>query len=209
MFNYKPEILRENFGNYIVPPETIGTIAIDIGCNNGGFLKKYINHFSEIHAYEPNTYLFNLLKEKYKKNNHVHLYNEALYHSPKHILSLVKYNHNDEDGSFACFTENTQEYWKLTNKICEVTTVDIETIIGRCSSKNIGYLKIDCETGEYDGLNKKDLSPFNYIGIELHCQLSQEKYTELYDYISITHNCGTPCNRIVGLNQELLFKKRE
>jgi FkbM family methyltransferase len=203
---YNVEVLRENFGTYIVPENCKGGIAVDIGCNNGCFLTRYSNYFREIHAYEPNIYLFNLLKKKYSNQQHIYFYNEAIYHTLNEVLSLVKYNHNDEDGSFAVFTDNSKEHWSLENEICKVKTVDIDTVVQRCSQRNIEYLKMDCETGEYYGLINKDLTPFKFIGIELHGQLSAARYRELYEYITSTHTCNIQC--IPGTNQEMLFSKK-
>jgi len=207
-FKYNVEYLRDNLGNYIVPEDSKDGIAIDIGANNGCFIEKYSNFFSEIHAYEPNTFLFNLLKNKYQSYPHIFLYNEAIYHTSNKEVSLTKYNHNDEDGSFAIYTDCSEQHWSSANEICKTNTVCLDSVVSRCSNKNISYLKMDCETGEYYGILNKDLTPFKYIGIELHFQMGISRYTELYNFIAKSHNCNLPCNFSVNVNQELLFTKK-
>ena len=98
------EQLRYNYGNYTIPADVHGGIAVDIGCNNGTFLLKNKNIFSKIHAYEPNKGLFDLL-QKVHNEQHITIFNNALDSVDGNIVNLAKYTFNDDDGSYGIYTE--------------------------------------------------------------------------------------------------------
>lgn len=203
---FKVNNLRHNFGHYPVPQVCKGGIAVDIGCNNGCFLSTYKNFFKEIHAYDANYFLIQKLKQEFADNKNIFLNNYAVSDKDNEILNLVKNKHTDEDGSFAIHKktiENFTDNWDANIVICEVKSISLDSITSKF--KTIDYLKIDCETSEYEFFMNKDLSNINYIGIELHNQLGLERYTELFNFISVTHDANQPCNYREMCHQEILF----
>lgn len=196
--------LIDNYGHYIVPDDCRGGIAIDIGCNNGGFLSRYCNFFDKITAFEPNINLFNLLNEKYKDNEKISINNKAVWSHDGVKLNLLKCLVNDDNGSYAIEKELAINVWDKDNIICSIDTISLDTIL-HLTNYHVDYMKIDCETSEYEFLLNKNLSNIKYIGIELHAQLGFDKYKELYEYISITHCCNQSLSYRQERHQEVLF----
>lgn len=203
---YKIENLRYNYGHYIVPDYVKGGIAVDIGSNNGCFIDKYKDFFNKIHAYEANYFLVEKLKEKYLEFDNIEINHNAVSEKSDEILKLIKYKCSDDDGSFAILKSYTKDLWDESEIICEVKSINIEQILEKCFNK-IDFLKVDCETSEYELLFNKDLSNIQCIAIELHNQLGIEKYTELYNFLLKTHKCDNACNFAENQHQELLFYK--
>lgn len=199
--------LRYNYGNYTIPKDVFGGVCVDIGCNNGSFLLNNLNNFKKIHAYEPNTELYHMLVAEYGKYNNISIYNNALSNIDDKRVVLVKNNFTDDDGSYGIYNEERADIWNKNNIICEINSISINTVLENIGGR-IDYLKMDCECGEYDGLLNKKIKDISYIGIEIHHQLGFDKYTELFDYISLTHVSDKPCNYTYDYNQEYLFKNK-
>jgi FkbM family methyltransferase len=194
-----------NLGNYIVPVETVNGICIDIGANLGDFTNKYTNHFKEIYYFEAQTKLYNELQERFKEKPNLLGYNKAVWSTSNEILKLVSHKNNDM-GSTGVKSELLNDGWsdEIVNEIESISLIDLLKTIPH---DIIDYLKIDCETSEYPFFINNDLSMFKYIGIELHCHLGLERYTELLNWINKTHvltQGDTAFNPI--LNKEVLYK---
>jgi FkbM family methyltransferase len=205
---YKIDNLRYNYGNYFIPEDSRNGIAIDIGCNNGCFIDYYKNFFNKIYAYEANFFLVEKLKEKFANNSNIEVNHYAVSNESNKIFKLVKHKESEDNGSFAILKDNTESQWDKSEVICEAKSINIEDIIDHCGGK-IDFMKIDCETSEYELLLNKDLSNVKYIAIELHNQLGIEKYIELHNFLSKTHNCNEKCNFIEMQNQEFLFYNKK
>ena len=200
---YSVKSLRYNLGNYEIPEEYLKGTAIDVGCNNGSFLHKYKNKFTCIHAYEPNKFLFDLLKNNYKQDGNITIFNEAVYSIPNNITRLIKHKYTDDNGSFTTSKDIKINEWDKNEIICEALTVDLKTILERVGNI-INVLKIDCENSEYSFLMEKDLSNINLIAIEIHHQLGEDKFVELFNFISKTHHAQSK-PYLSGVNQEFIF----
>lgn len=198
--------LLDNYGNYVIPDDCRNGIAVDIGCNNGGFIERYKDFFQKIYAYDANIFLVNLLKEKYKIYENIFIFNKAAWSKDNEQLKLLQCQFTQDNGSYAIEKNIEVNVWDKNKVICEVSTISLESILNTVD--NIDYLKIDCETSEYEFLLNKDLSNIKYIGMELHDQLGLTKYTELYNFISKTHSCNQELNYRSGHHQEILFTKK-
>jgi len=194
--------LKHNLGNYIVPENCINGIAVDVGANNGCFINDYKDFFSKIYAYEANFYLVKKLNEVYKNFKNIEIFNNAVSDSDDKILKLLAHKYTDDNGSY-CIKKNIQ-HQDWDEFVCEVNSISLETILKKHG--NIDYMKIDCETSEYEFLLNKNLSSIKYIALELHNQLGIEKYVELYNWICRTHSPNQKLNYIFGQHQEILFK---
>lgn len=194
-----------NLGNYTVPEEVFGGICVDIGSNVGSFLSGYSDRFSIINYYEPYSVCYNICKNLNIKNSVG--YNEAVYHTSDLTMELIPHSNNDS-GSTALKTDITTDThgWNPHNILEKVKTVNLEKILTRIGGY-VDYMKIDCETGEYNLLMHKDLASIKYIAIELHCQLEKDRWDELVSYLMRTHSLiSGDCHfdMIVG-NKEALF----
>jgi hypothetical protein len=87
----------------------------------------------------------------------------------------------------------------------KVNIIDIEEVIKRTGSENIDYMKIDCENSEYLILLNKDLSKIKYIGIEIHHQMGENKWNEIKEWVSKTHE-GFP--NYTKTNLEVLLTRK-
>jgi FkbM family methyltransferase len=201
---YKIDNLRYNYGNYFIPEDSRNGIAVDIGCNNGCFINHNKDFFKKIYAYEANFFLVEKLKEKFINNSNIEINHYAVSDESNKIFKLAKYKESEDNGSFAILKDNTQNQWDESEIICEAKSINLEDIISYCGGK-IDFMKIDCETSEYEFLLNKNLCDIKYIAIEFHNQLGIEKYTMLYNFLLKTHNCNKKCNFIEMQNQELLF----
>ena len=180
-------INENNLGNYIIPEDVFGGICIDIGANNGNFVKQNYSRFKEIYTYEP----IKILYEKILNFNidNVKVFNEAV--SDNIGETQIIFHTNTETGS-SSIRETIDNVIVLKNDwtndiINKVKSVDLETVINRTGSKYIDYLKMDCENSEFLILLNKDLSKIKYIGIELHNQMGKNNWDKLKDWVSNTH----------------------
>lgn len=195
--------LKYNLGNYIIPSDTKNGIAVDIGSNNGCFLNAFKDHFSKIDGYEANFFLVEKLKERFNGSDNINIYNKAVSFEDNRVLKLLAHKYSNDNGSSSIEKNTHDQDWE--EFICEVESISLESILKKCNNK-IDYMKIDCETSEYEFLINKDLSNIKYIAIELHCQLGIEKYTELYEWICKTHIANQNVRFNYGSHQEILFK---
>ena len=200
-------IRNHNLGNYIVPHETLGGVCLEIGANVGSFTKKYANHFSVIHYYEPLTECFNLIKDKVQRFSHIEGYNLAGYSTSGETLAMVLH-HNGDSGSTGLKTDSLNGEW--TDSIVQkVSTISLRDMLSKFSSSEIDFCKSDCETGEYFIFMNSDVTPINYLALEMHHQMGVEKWKALLEYLEKTHELvsGNPAHT-PGLNKDLLFKRK-
>lgn len=194
-----------NLGNYIVPAETINGVCIDIGCNLGDFTHKYKHHFNKIYFIEPQINLFNDLINRFKDDNHIKGFNNAVWSVSDLEVELLEHPNNDS-GSVAVNGEHINNDW-TKNVINVVKTISLDDLLTKINENEIDYLKIDCETSEYPFLIGKDISIFKYIGIEIHSQMGESKYNELLGFIKKTHILINGDDSFIkNYNKELLFK---
>ena len=154
-------------------------VAVDIGCNSGNFIKKYHTNFNKIHFYEINEKLYNYVKNKYGNDNIIG-FNEAVSKESGKELEIMIHRSLDA-GSTAINNDNIiiQEW---TDKVKKIKSINLETVIQRAGGY-IDYLKMDCETSEYDILMNKDLSKIGFLAIEIHWQLGKENWDNLIKYL--------------------------
>lgn len=196
-----------NLGNYKVPLETINGVCLDIGCNIGGFIKKYSGHFKRIDYYEPIKECFNICQDFSKHYSHITGYNLAAWNESHQELNILEHK-NCESGSSAIESIILNDEWADKKIIQKVTTISLEDILSKFNGE-IDYCKSDCETSEYFIFLDKDISRIKYIGIEMHWQMGNARWNELLNYILRTHalESGNPSYRD-GNNTEVLFRRK-
>jgi FkbM family methyltransferase len=180
-------IPSKNLGNYIIPREVVGGIAVDIGSNVGGFIEQASQLFKKIYYYEPIKECFEICSKISSKYDHIHGYNVAV--SSKRGVANVIMHKNCLAGSSAvdCLSSDilSLEHGDRNN-INQTNTISLTDVFDHVK-ENIDYMKCDCEISEYDIFMNQDLSKIKYIGIELHWQMGEERYSELVNYMLQTH----------------------
>lgn len=95
----------------------------------------------------------------------------------------------------------------IVNNKCK--TIALSDIIKRAGGY-IDYMKIDCETSEYNLLIDKDLRNIRYMGIELHWQIGKENFDKLVShilkYFNNVHNYNLEYPN--GYNIEVFFESK-
>ena len=179
----KLHINYECLGNYAMPKffKNENLTMVDIGCNAGNFVSKYLNALDKIHYYEINPILFSYLKDKFNDNKHILGFNEGVSNNDNLNVEILK--HSSNDAGSVSLNNNEQIIIKEWNEILGfINTVSLETVLKRCNGY-INYLKMDCETSEYNILINKDLSNIEFLSIEIHWQLGKERWDELLRHI--------------------------
>lgn len=199
----KVNIPSINLGTYNIPTYCDKDVCVDVGANVGSFVLSQANNFKTIHYYEPFEECYNVIKEKTKDLNSVFGWNEAVYNKDNETVSIMCHQNLDA-GSNAIKTDCINEDWK--EEIGTAKTVSFPTVLERAGG-HINYLKLDCETSEYYFLINQDLSEVDHIGMEIHWQMGIEKYYELINHISKTHNTLDDYSWKRDINKEVLFSK--
>lgn len=198
------QIPDENLGKYDIPSECIKDFCVDIGANIGDFTVEQASQFSTVHYYEPYKPCYDIVENRCRNLLNTVGYMEAVYKLDNKKIPLIAHS-NYHAGSTALKTDAINEDW--VDDLGLVKTVSFPTILNRIGGY-INYLKVDCETSEYYLLIDQDLQNIDYIGIELHWQMGEEKYNNLIAHIEKTHTCTGDSSWAVGYNREVLFKNR-
>lgn len=177
----------DHFGNYPIPEISEKSKIVDIGANKGLFTEFASKKYETVHTYEPILRLAELIKSKNLHN--VTVFNECV--GPAIGKTKIVAHTNRDSGSSATeyaineVIERKRDWSDLVINECE--TVDLETVLKRIGG-SVDYLKMDCENSEYSILMNKDLSSIRFLGIEIHCQMGIDKWNELKNFVSKTHN---------------------
>jgi len=201
---------HNELGNYYVPPNQKFKICVDIGANCGTFSLKYQDVFEKIHAYEPQSECFNICKEKFLQYKHITVYEEAVYYDDKSSVTMVSHINNDS-GSCAIISDIIKnEGWTDNIVNYDIKTVDLDKIFERLDNKDIDYMKVDCETSEFNFLYNKDLSKIKRLAIEIHAQMGEENWFILINYIlkyfNNVQNANFDYNK--NFNKEFYFESK-
>lgn len=197
---------KNNLGKYEIPNDVRGGICLDIGANVGNFFNKHADFFSCIHYYEPVNENWELCQEK--QHGHVTGFKEVVL--GKDLLSVRMAVHKSGDSG-SCRVDTNHGDWVETLDYT-LFSVSLETCLSRIFKETkrseLDYLKMDCECSEYEILMNKDLSKIKYIALEIHNQLGEEKYTELWNYIETTHTPSKQLEYVDGRNQTILWTRK-
>ncbi len=195
-----------NLGNYIVPHDTLHGTCIDIGCNVGSFMQKYINHFSKIVYYEPIKECYDLCVNFARQHAHVCGYNLAVWKTSNELVTMLQH-FNQDSGSSAIESDALNYEWHNKSVIQTVNTISIKDILDSIP-KDIDYCKVDCENSEYYIFMNQKIDRIKYIGMEIHHQMGREKQEELLSYILQTHDLISGGAAYTNYNREILFKRK-
>jgi FkbM family methyltransferase len=199
-------INKYNLGNYVVPEDSYGGICVDIGCNVGSFVSKYVHSFSKILYYEPIKACFDICNELFSEYSHVKGFNNAVWSKSNEVVNILTHVNNDS-GSSAIESDILNNEWAKREIIHEVQTVCLEDILSIAGGE-IAYCKSDCETSEYHIFLNKNIRDIKYIGMEIHWQMGEDKQRELMLHILKTHDIIYGHVGYTNYNREILFKRR-
>uniref|UniRef100_A0A6C0EVB3 Methyltransferase FkbM domain-containing protein n=1 Tax=viral metagenome TaxID=1070528 RepID=A0A6C0EVB3_9ZZZZ len=204
------QVHSSHLGNYVVPLNVKNGVCIDIGGNTGQFSLKYKDFFKTIHIYEPQRECYEIIKKNIDGLINIKLFDEAVFHTSNLLVSLASH-HNFDSGSVAVVSDIIKEPEWNTNILVEsniktISLSDITERIGGC----IDYMKVDCETSEYNLLMDKDLSKIKYMGIELHWQMGKDNFNKLVNHILkyFNNKSNITLDYPIGYNIECLFESK-
>lgn len=197
--------------NYYVPANQHFNTCVDIGGNCGNFTLKYNDIFDKIHVYEPVTGCNYICKARLSPYKHITVYNEAVYRDNDSYVNMISHSNRDSASVALLSTAIKINEWDLSSIVTpNVKTVDLETILMRLGNSDIDYMKIDCETSEYNFLYNKDLTKIKRLAIEIHHQLGEELWNKLIGYILTyfdnVHNTNT--SYTYGFNKNFYFESK-
>ena len=148
-------------------------LLLDVGANHGHFSENLIDYFKQIHLFEPNHELLDLLKTKFNHKN-IKVLNFGLGDSEeKIILNLT----NDTGKTLSSIKKQTNELksnFKNT-QIIKTTQIKIKRLDQYLDTLNLInekiFLKIDTQGNDFEtllGLGKY-ISNVNFLKIEMPC----------------------------------------
>ena len=204
------QIHSQHLGNYYVPEECKGGVCVDIGGNTGQFSIKYAGFFRFIHIYEPQSACYNIIRDTVlSKFKNISLLPEAVYHTSNMKVDLMSH-HNLDSGSVAVRDEIIiVPEWTSNIVDNKCNTISLIDIINRIGGK-VDYMKIDCETSEYNLLIGNDLSNIKQPRFELHWQMGKNNFELLVNHILkyFDNVFSADLTYPIGYNIEVYFKNK-
>lgn len=164
---------------------TLNTV-LDIGSHIGSFAIKSATLGAIVFALEPDIENFNALKKNIKINNFdltIHPMHTAL--STSNTLDILTHKSNFNTG------QRSLSYSKDFEKIEIVNTITLTTLFDTALKDldRISCMKMDIEGKEFDILmnneNKKYLTKFDYIDIDIHSLENTDYFENSKKYKSI------------------------
>lgn len=203
----KPIRRDYTLGNYLIPEDCQGGVAVDIGANIGNFAEKYSDVFSKIDFYEPILSCYELCVKKSEGLKNVRGFHECVSASDGEELG-VRMNGLDPYETGCVVDMPHLKAIDPNNKVFKdpfekTKSVSLETVLARAGGR-VDYLKVDCEGSEYYVLNRKDLSSVKYIAVEFHGNLGQERWKELCLWLNRTHMIVHP-QIVKGIDSYLIL----
>lgn len=136
------------------------SLVFDVGGYNGEWSEIIFNKYGcNIYIFEPVVYYYNIIKNKFKDNNKVKIFNIGLSNKNKKEKIYVS-----GDGSSI--------HKKVSNKTENIDLVDINDFLVDNNIKNIDLIKLNIEGEEYNLIEKiidiNKVSVFKNLLIQFH-----------------------------------------
>lgn len=201
-------IRPHNLGGYTIPDDAVGGVCVDIGANVGSFIRKNHEKFGKIHYFEPILECFNICQGFSANHPHIVGHNKAAWSESGLRLDILLHS-NGDSGSCAIRSDLLNDEWDRNEVVQSVESISLDDICS-VAGGHIDYCKCDCENSEYLIFLGKDLSRVNYIAMELHYQMGEEKHRELLNFLLRTHDLLSGRKDYVPKrNNEILLKRKE
>jgi FkbM family methyltransferase len=147
------------------------SIVIDIGANNGVVSHYLADKYScYIHSFEPNPYCYEILKNIFRKNSKIKIYNKAVSNTSKNqnlYLSAKLTDNRNMSLSEVSSLESKKTNISLSKYIV-VECISINELINKFNY--IDFIKIDIEGHEYKIIPSliKNINKIKKIYCEMH-----------------------------------------
>jgi FkbM family methyltransferase len=160
-------------------------IVIDIGANNGVVSYYLFDKYScYIHVFEPNPYCYEILKNIFKNNPKIKIYNKAVSNtSKKQNLYFSKKLTHIKNMSLSEISSLEKKKTNISlNKFIEVECLCIDELINRFDY--IDFIKIDIEGHEYKVIPSliKNINKIKKIFCEMHGSSHREEFKQDFKY---------------------------
>lgn len=126
------------------------SIVLDFGANFGEVIESLLPTKCKIYSFEPHPVFYNILLEKYSKQENVFLFNKAIWTSNVQKKLYYKKSRFDLNGGATLISEKTNI--KDLTLYKEVNCIDIVDFLK--DFEFIDVLKMDIEGAEYHILDK-------------------------------------------------------
>lgn len=127
-------------------------VVFDVGSHKGNFAKSTREEypFANIFCFEPNSENYFYIKDRFKNDNKIFIYNLALFNSDG-VLDF-HYNENDETNSLfqsRRIHDEIDDFTK-TNYLMKVKTLTLDSFCLENNVDFINFLKIDAQGASYE-----------------------------------------------------------
>ncbi|MCB1180535.1 MAG: FkbM family methyltransferase [Chlamydiia bacterium] len=142
-------------------------IAIDVGAYIGFYtqlMSQYVGNKGRVLAYEPNPYIFRVLRRLIKKQSNISAWQRAVSEQSNHRLAMKLHPYSLKTNSTVELKLMGKERMRGWSKNVDVQTEALNDLC-RTLSSPIAFIKIDAQGHEYevlkgaDKLIEKDLPP--------------------------------------------------
>ena len=148
------------------------SVIIDCGANIGDITKKFASTGAIVHAFEPDTLAFELLKKRFEKTPNVILYKQGVWDKE---TDLILFTHKDQQNQELAYTVGSSI---ISNKINidqekkqTIHVIDLSNFIFNLG-KRVNLIKLDVEGAETAILKKiikdKTYNLFDTMYVETH-----------------------------------------
>lgn len=158
-------------------------IIFDVGAHHGNSVDEFISLFpmSRVFAFEPDKENFSILKNKFKNEHRVEVFNVAVGQKDGRVL--LHRNNYDATHSLLRFDVQEGNRWSDSNDFQEVEAIEVEqisleTFCRKRGLDNINILKLDIQGGEmmaFQGVKEKLASQ------AIDCIFCEVEFRQLYE----------------------------
>ncbi len=129
-------------------------LILDIGANRGDVSDRYLNLFPEarIHAFEPFPDIYDLLKQRFEANSHVHCHALAIADVEGQKEFYVNNNVDTNSLLKPRKTGLSSDAQVENNRLIRVPSTTLDKFASENSIKSIDILKMDIQGGELAAL---------------------------------------------------------
>ena len=153
------------------------SLVLDFGANIGEITQCLLDLYNcKIYCYEPNNYAFQILKNRFKENKKVIIFNKAVGKDDGKDYLYYHDLHDENPVKYSTGSSLLREKENVNSDNCKLTEIiSIDNILNQF--KNIDLIKIDIEGYEYEILPNiiKNKNKIKKVICELHGSPEKQK----------------------------------
>jgi FkbM family methyltransferase len=164
------------------------SLVFDVGGYDGKWAEIIFNKYRcNIYIFEPVAYYYNIIKNKFKDNDKIKIFNIGLS------------NENKEEKIYIS-GDSSSIHKKVSNKTENIQLVAIDTFIIDNDIKNVNLMKLNIEGEEYNLIEKliytNKVSVFNNLLIQFHkiSDDSEKRRNNIREEFIKTHTLTYDCD---------------